>query len=189
MSGQNAEKPGESNQTQETPLGHAAPLQASRPIWLRPDGVLVLFIVIYVGLVIADSISRVPSAWPYLILHDLHYHLARFGLALALFMAALAVYIGIIRKGDVTPLFRRAAYIIFGTMLVEALVGLSMFAIFNARPGQDVHLIYGMGTVLSLPFFIFVESTAKKRPAMGSYIWGFILLAGIILRAIMTGTP
>ena len=103
-------------------------------------------------------------------------------------MLALAVYVGIVRKGDVTPLFRRATYIIFGTLVLEALIGGTMYLFYNARPAEDVHLIYGLGTVLSLPFFIFVETTAKKRPAMGSYIWGFALLAGIVVRSILTGS-
>jgi hypothetical protein len=186
MNGQNAKDPSETN-----PVGaHSrAPFPTPRSILQRFDLGLILLVAVFIVLVVIDSISRVPSAWPYLILHDLHYHLARFGLVLALVMLAAAVYIGIIRKGDVTPLFRRATYVIFGTILIEALVGLTMFAFFSARPAQDVHLIYGIGSVLSLPFFIFVESTAKKRPAMGSYIWGFALLAGIILRAVMTGVP
>jgi hypothetical protein len=158
-----------------------------RSAWQRLDLGLIALLVAFIVLVIVNSLTRVPGAWPFLILHDLHYHLARFGLVVALIMVTIAVYVGIIRKGDVTPLFRRATYVVFGTMLFEALIGLSMYLFFSARPGQDVHLIYGMGSVLSLPFFIFVESTAKKRPAMGSYIWGFALLAGIILRAIMTG--
>jgi len=186
MSGQNAEKPDEAN---NAGAQGAAPLQKPQSIVRRLDLGLGILVAGFIVLVIINSVLSVPSAWPFLILHDLHYHLARLGLALALVMAGVAVYIGIIRKGDVTPLFRRAAYIIFGTMLLEALIGLSMFVFFSARPGQDVHFIYGMGTVLSLPFFIFVESTAKKRPAMGSYIWGFTLLAGIILRAILTGAP
>ena len=45
-----------------------------------------------------------------------------------------------------------------------------------------------MGAVLALPFFIFVEVTAKKRPAMGSYMWGFAVLAGILIRGILTGS-
>jgi hypothetical protein len=44
-----------------------------------------------------------------------------------------------------------------------------------------------MGALLSLPFFIFVETTAKKRPAMGSYIWAFTLMIAIFVRSIMTG--
>ncbi len=115
-----------------------------------------------------------------------HYTLSRISFGIALVMLAWAAYIGLIRHGDVTPIFRRATYAIVGIMIIEALLGLSMYLI-GVRPGQDVHLIYGVGAVLSLPFFIFVETTARKRPAMGSYIWGFALLAGIVVRGIMTG--
>ena len=116
----------------------------------------------------------------------LHNQLGRAGLALALLMTARAVQVGILRKGDVTPLFRAATYVIFGTMLLQALLGLLLYAR-GLRPAQEVHLIYGMAAVLALPFFIFVELTARKRPAMGSYIWGFGLLTGILLRSILTG--
>ena len=101
-------------------------------------------------------------------------------------MLAVAIYIGLIRHGDVTPVFRRATYAIVGLMAVELLLGLAMLAL-GGQPGQEVHLIYGFGATLSLPFFVYVETTARKRPAMGSYIWGFAMLAAIVLRAIMTG--
>ncbi len=166
----------------------APPPQQSSPWLQRLDLALVLLILVFVTLVLVNTVSSVPQVWPYLLVSELHNQVGRLGLALAVLMLVLAVYIGIIRKGDVTPLFRRATYIIFGTVLAQALVGLGMYGFFNARPAEDVHLIYGMGTVLSLPFFIFVETTAKKRPAMGSYIWGFALLAGIILRSIVTGS-
>jgi len=123
----------------------------------------------------------------FIVLRDIHDWLSRIGLSAALVMVAVAVFIGLIRRGDVTPLFRRATYAITGLMLVEALVGAAMYLFVDARPGEQVHLIYGMGAVLALPFFIFVEVTAKKRPAMGSYIWGFAILAAIILRSMMTG--
>ncbi len=115
-----------------------------------------------------------------------HTWLSRLSFGIALAMLAWAVYIGLIRHGDVTPIFRRATYAIVGLMVFEALLGLALY-LTGARPGEDVHLIYGAGAVLSLPFFIFVETTAKKRPAMGSYLWGFALLAGIVARGIMTG--
>ncbi len=156
--------------------------------WLQRLDVLVGVVIVgFTLLVIIQAVTSVPQVWPYLILRQVHNEVGRLGLALAVGMLALAVYIGIIRKGDVTPLFRRATYIIFGTILAQALVGLGMYVAFNARPAEDVHIIYGLGSVLALPFFIFVETTAKKRPAMGSYIWGFALLAGIILRSILTG--
>jgi hypothetical protein len=155
--------------------------------WLRRlDMALGLFIVGFAALVIYNAVSAVAMAWPFLILRELHNHIGRLALGLALVMLGVAVYVGIIRKGDVTPLFRRATYIIFGAIVLQALMGLGLYLIYGARPREEVHLIYGLGTVLALPFFIFVETTAKKRPAMGSYIWGFALLAGVIIRSIMT---
>ncbi len=147
---------------------------------------LVLGLVAFLALVIYDTSQRFPQVWLYIVLLDLHFQLSRLGLAAAGVMAALGVYVGIIRKGDVTPLYRSATYVVFGTIILQAILGLVMYSQ-GGRPMQDVHLIYGMASVLALPFFIFVEVTAKKRPAMGSYIWGFSLLAGVILRSIMTG--
>lgn len=122
----------------------------------------------------------------YPLLREAHYWLSRVSLVAALVMLAVAVYIGLIRHGDVTSVFRRATYVMVGLMVLQSLVGLAIFSI-GIPPGQEVHLIYGMGATLALPFFIYVERTAKKRPAMGSYLWGFGLMAAIILRAIMTG--
>lgn len=123
----------------------------------------------------------------YLFLQPIHYWVSRAGLATAIIMALLGVYIGIIRKGDVTPWFRRATYTVASAMAVQALIGAVMYFIIGVRPYEEVHLIYGLAAMLALPFFIFVEVTARKRPAMGSYIWGFAILAGVLIRSIMTG--
>ena len=129
--------------------------------------------------------SRVQALYPFL--NELHTFLSRAGLIIGVVMFIIAFYIGIIRHGDVTRWFRLCTYAVVGLMIISALSGLGMFAS-GGRPYQDVHLIYGAGAVLALPFFIFVEVTAKKRPAMGSYLWGFALMAAIILRAIVTGS-
>jgi len=115
-----------------------------------------------------------------------HYWISRIGLASAVVMFALGFFIGVIRKRDVTNWYRLATYLVAGTMAFQALIGLIMYAI-GLRPYEEVHLIYGLGSVLALPFFIFVEVTARKRPAMGSYIWGFAVLAGVLIRSILTG--
>ncbi|MEZ4668103.1 MAG: hypothetical protein R3E39_09315 [Anaerolineae bacterium] len=120
------------------------------------------------------------------LLMTIHYWISRVGLLVAVLMFATGIFIGIIRHRDVTPYYRRAVYIVAGVMLLQSLIGLLMYII-GARPYEEVHLIYGLGSVLALPFFIFVEVTAQKRPAMGSYIWGFAVLAGILVRGIMTG--
>jgi hypothetical protein len=123
----------------------------------------------------------------YLFLEGAHYWLSRVGLAAAVIMFAVGLYIGVMRKRDVTRWYRLTTYTIAGGMLLEAVIGLLLFLVIGTRPAEDVHFIYGLGAVLALPFFIFVERTAKKRPAMGSYIWGFAVLAGILVRGISTG--
>lgn len=127
-----------------------------------------------------------PIGGRYLFLKEVHYAISRVGLVAAGLMLTAAVGIGLVRHGDVTPWFRAATYTIVAFMTVQGMLGGAMW-LMGGRPGQEVHLIYGYGVVLSLPFFIFVETTAKKRPAMGSYIWGFTLLAAIIVRTITTG--
>jgi hypothetical protein len=123
----------------------------------------------------------------YPFLRDLHYIVARVGLVIALAMFVWGFLIGVVRKRDVTMWYRRATYTVAGLMVFQSLVGAIMYFLIGVRPYEDVHLIYGMGAILALPFFIFVEVTAKKRPAMGSYIWGFAVLAGILVRGILTG--
>jgi predicted neutral ceramidase superfamily lipid hydrolase len=146
-------------------------------------GVMLLLAVACVVLVVIQ-----PNLGEQLLtLRALHYWLSRIGLAVALAMLGAAVYIGLVKHGDVNVLFRSATYMMVAFMLIEALVGLAMYTLIGVRPYDEVHLIYGMGAVLSLPFFIYVEVTARKRPAMGSYIWGFTILAAIIVRLYMTG--
>jgi len=122
-----------------------------------------------------------------LALRTIHYWLSRASLAIALLLLAAAAYIGLHQHGDVTPMFRRFTFSMVGFIAIEALVGLTMYVFIGARPYDEVHLIYGAGALLSLPFFIYVEMTAKKRPSMGSYIWGFAILAAIMVRLYMTG--
>jgi heme A synthase len=126
-----------------------------------------------------------PYHWyPYL--DQLHYYFSRATLIIALCMFALAIYIGLIRRRDVTRWYRRIVYAVTGFVVIQSILGLLMYAM-GGRPYEEVHLAYGLGALLALPFFIFVETTAKKRPAMGSYMWAFALLVGIIIRTISTG--
>lgn len=155
----------------------------------RLDAALLGLVALFLLAVLLQTLLTVQGPSPYLILREQHYHFSRFTLLLAVALFLLALYIGLRRRGDVTPYFRRGVYVIAGTMLYQSLNGAAIYFLIGTRPGQDVHLIYGLGTLLALPFFIFVEKTAQKRPAMGSYMWGFALLAGIILRCIETGPP
>lgn len=152
-----------------------------------PDAVL---LAVSLGFILVSVIAvfiEYGSPDVYTIMRGVHFQLSRYGLVVGLFMLGLAIYIGLVRKGDVTPWFRRGSYVVFMTMLLQGIIGATMMFGYGVEPGAPEHVIYGMGTMLSLPFFIFVEVTAKKRPAMGSYIWAFALLMGVILRSIATG--
>jgi hypothetical protein len=133
------------------------------------------------------AVSTYGTASLFLLLKTVHHNFGYFSLLVAVVMFGLSLYIGLRRHADVTPYFRRATYVVFGMMLVQGALGLAMVLGFNVQPGEDVHYIYAAGTIAALPFFIFVEKTAEKRPAMGSYMWGFALLAGITIRCISTG--
>jgi heme A synthase len=124
------------------------------------------------------------SLYPLLV--QAHHWLGWAVLVTGVVLGAVAVYVGLVRHGDATAHFRRGVYAVFGLVVLQGGIGLLMVAL-GGRPFEDVHLIYGFGALLALPFFIYVERTAKKRPAMGSYMWGGFLLAAIALRAIMTG--
>lgn len=166
------------------PTGNESPFALKLTL---PDAVLLVISLAFIVISVIDLLVRYPDAPVYTLLRGLHYQLSRYGLVVGGVMLALSVYIGIIRKGDVTAWFRRGTYIIFGTMVIQGIVGAIMMFGFGVQPGRPEHLIYGVGVMLALPFFIFVETTAQKRPAMGSYIWGFALLLGILIRSIGTG--
>lgn len=152
-----------------------------------PDGILLVVSALFLILAFLAEASKYGEFNLYLTLRGTHHHLSRYGLVVGGIMAAIAAYIGFYRKADVTPWFRRGAYVVFGTMFIQALIGFGLWLGFGTQPGQPEHIIYGIATAACLPFFIFVEVTSRKRPAMGSYIWGFVLLLGVIVRAIGTG--
>jgi len=151
------------------------------------DRLLIGFSVAFVVAVIVQTLIKVESPSVYTVMRELHYHISRYALFVALTMFGIAIFIGLIKHADVTPYYRRGTYAVWGLMIFAALVGSYMYFISGTRPYEDVHLIYGVAAILALPFFIFVETTAEKRPAMGSYMWGFGLLVGMIIRSISTG--
>lgn len=150
------------------------------------DGLLLVATVIFFVVALVSELNASGGSI-YLALKGMHHHLSRYGMVAGLGMALVALFIGFVRKDDVTAWFRRGAYIIIVTMLIQAVLGFTLMFGFGAQPFQPEHVIYGIATAACLPFFVFVETTAKKRPAMGSYIWGFVLLVGIVVRAIGTG--
>jgi heme A synthase len=136
---------------------------------------------------VGSNLMLIPmKVFRYELLKDIHFWVSRVMLGAAGVMLVIAVVVGLIQREDVTPWFRRLVFTVLAFMVAQAALGGTMW-LMDGRPGQDVHLIYGFAAVVSLPFFMFVEMTSPKRPVMGSYIWGFFLLVGILIRCIMTG--
>lgn len=159
-----------------------------KPFDLRfgvPDGALLIGTLLFLAVASIYEYGQAGGS-TYLVLKSMHFHLSRYGLGVALAMLLIAFAVGIVRKDDVTAWFRRGTYVVFGSMVVQALSGFAMMAM-GGVPGAPEHVFYGIGTMLCLPFFIFVEVTATKRPSMGSYIWGFFLMVGVIVRCFGTG--
>lgn len=151
----------------------------------RYDIAAALATLTFILIVLLDRAAA--GAPPYALLRALHRELGRLWLGVALVMALAGSYIGLLRRGDVRPWYRRLTYAITLWIAAQGLLGAALWFL-GGRPAEDVHIIYGFGSALALPFFIFVEITAQKRPAMGSYIWGFTLLLGILLRSLLTGS-
>ncbi len=159
-----------------------------RPFSLKftwPDGIILIGTLIFLTVVLVYEYAQAGGS-SYPVLKSMHFHLSRYGLGMSLLMLGVAFYVGIVRKDDVTPWFRRGTYVVFGSMVIQALLGFVMMFM-GGVPGAPEHIFYGVGTMLCLPFFIFVEVTANKRPSMGSYIWGFFLMLGVIVRCLGTG--
>lgn len=121
------------------------------------------------------------------VLRTIHFYIAWSGVYVGALMFGVGLVIGVAMRRDVTALFRRTVYFIGGTMVVQALIGTYLYLGVGARPAAEAHWIYGLGTAVALPFFAFIEITAEKRPAMGSYLWGFGMLVAIGFRSILTG--
>ncbi len=150
----------------------------------RVDWAFILALTVFLALTLLERAAA--GATPYAWLSALHRELGRLLLGSALVMALVGAYIGLWQRGDVRPWYRRLSYLIAAYLLGQFFLGLVLYLL-GGRPAENVHLIYGLGALLVIPFFAFVEITAQKRPAMGCYIWAFTMLSGIALRTLLTG--
>lgn len=125
------------------------------------------------------------TLYPYLKI--IHHTLAWTGVYVGLILFAVAFHLGVMQKRDVTRLFRRSVYALAALMVVQMLLGTAIWYGVGTRPIGEAHWIYGVATAAAIPYFAFIETTAEKRPAMGSYLWGLGMLAAIGFRSILTG--
>lgn len=124
--------------------------------------------------------------YPYLKLA--HHTVAWTGFYVSLLLFMIAFYIGVVQKRDVTRLFRHSVFVIAGTMMLQVLIGTTIWFGVGTRPIGEAHWIYGVATAAAIPYFAFIEMTAEKRPSMGSYLWGIGMVIAIGFRSILTGS-
>ena len=122
----------------------------------------------------------------YNIFQETHWILSRVLLLGGLLLFSITGVMGLQRR-DVTPTLRRVVMGLAGLVVIQALIGLVLYIQGGRALEPDIHIVYGVGISFLLPFFIYVEMTAEKRPAIGSYIVGGILLFGLAVRSILTG--
>lgn len=120
-------------------------------------------------------------------LPELH---ARLGNSLALFMLALGIWALALYllKREVSPGFMGALLIGETLALVQATVGAFLW-VTAGSPGRWVHILYGVLTVILIPFVYFrTEGRTTRREAL---IYGLLclFLFGVSLRAASTGGP
>jgi heme A synthase len=116
----------------------------------------------------------------------LHHYLSRFIPLTALILMLLGLSLAL-RKKDVTPWLRQIAYFLSGLVVLQAILGSVLYVRGSRALEPDIHLVYGVGISLIMPFFIYVERTAEKRPAVGAFILGALLVIGMSFRSILTG--
>ena len=55
------------------------------------------------------------------------------------------------------------------------------------RPARGIHLLYGIVSGLAIPMIFFYTRGREERPEMLMYAGGFLILVGLVLRAMTTG--
>lgn len=116
---------------------------------------------------------------------DVHTRLANTALFFTIIMALWGIWRYFRRQG-VDGSYWGALVIAEILYLVQAVIGVSLWLSGN-RPGQIIHLLYGVVSILVVPgVFVYTKGDEQRR-AMLIYGISFLFMIGIILRALMTG--
>ncbi len=78
--------------------------------------------------------------------------------------------------------------VIIAEVLIVAQGALGAYLwIVGLRPARNIHLLYGIVSALAVPMIFFYTKGRQERPEMLMYGVGFLILVGLLLRAITTG--
>ncbi len=107
--------------------------------------------------------------------------------ALILYFALVGiwgVFLGI-RKQEMNSAFRGALTIAVVLAVVQAAVGVGLLLV-GGRPGSDLHFLYGVTIILTVPL---VASYIADKKVSRALVYGLasLFMAGLAIRAMTTG--
>ncbi|HUF40291.1 MAG TPA: hypothetical protein VMN57_17345 [Anaerolineales bacterium] len=116
---------------------------------------------------------------------EIHDALANTALYYFILLAAWGSF-RFLRKQGVDSSFWGALVIAEILLAVQFLLGGYMWVI-GLRPARNVHLLYGLVSLLALPGMFMYTKGRSERPEMLMYAVICLVLVGVLLRAIFTG--
>ena len=120
-------------------------------------------------------------------LADIHSRLAISGLLFVTFMALWGLF-RFFRKEGVNSNYFGAAVIAEVLYILQGLLGLFIFITGSGELGRpEVHILYGIVTVLTIPGVYIYTRADESRRAVLIYALAFIFLIGITIRSMSTG--
>jgi hypothetical protein len=91
-----------------------------------------------------------------------------------------------LRKKGVTGSYWGATVIAEILILLQGVLGIYLWII-SLRPDRGIHPLYGVVTALAIPFVYVFTKGREDRPEMLMYSVAFLMMIGLLLRAIVTG--
>ena len=117
---------------------------------------------------------------------EVHARLANTALFFCVIMAIWGSW-RFIRKQGVNSSYWGALVIAELLILAQGALGAYLW-ISGHRPAQGIHIMYGIISALAIPGVYFFTKGREERPEMLMYGVAFLVLIGLILRAIVTAT-
>jgi CDP-diglyceride synthetase len=115
---------------------------------------------------------------------ELHARLANTALFFCIIMGLWGTW-RFLRKHGMDGSYWGAAVIAEVLILVQGALGAYLWII-GLRPARNIHVLYGIVAALAIPLIFFYTKGREERPEMLMYAVGFLILAGLLLRAMST---
>jgi len=115
---------------------------------------------------------------------ELHARLANTALFFCIIMGLWGTW-RFLRKHGMDSSYWGAAVIAEVLILVQGALGAYLWII-GLRPARNIHVLYGIVAALAIPMIFFYTKGREERPEMLMYAVGFLILAGLLLRAMST---